>query len=258
MVMGHSILPLTLRKENIMFNSFAEFFKAVKTAEFDFAAIRDYIVSVYYEMTVNPDISEIWNGIMSLIAPIFKFVMIAVVVGCLLIAFFGKKIKGFLTFVGFFVLGFTAGIYFLTPIIPETVTIPGWLVGLVVAIVAAVIHRFLYYFVYALAVGYSVYIITFNGFYISSIASYTMGKALVCLFVSLICVIIAFAVRKYIEMVGTAALGAYLATVVFIKNIYDFSALPIFASAPWVAILIPTAVIGILGAIVQIKTRRRY
>ncbi len=248
-----------LGKENFMtFTSFKDFFTALKSAELDFGAIWEFIRNTYYEMTANPDLSAIWDGIMSFIGPVYKTVMTFAVIGCVLIAFFGKKIKGFLTFGFFFVMGFALGTHFLAPIIPEAVVIPGWLVGLVVSIVAAVIHRFLYYILYAVAVGYSIYILSFNGFYFASEVSYTAGKALVCLAIAAVCTVVAFLFRKYIEMVGTAALGAWLASWLFANYIYAYSALPVFSGAPWVAILIPTVIIGTLGAIVQVKTRRRY
>ncbi len=241
-----------------MFASFADFFNALKTASFGFGEIWQYIVSVYYDVTTNPDISSIWNGFLTSIAPIYKTIMTIVVIACILVAFFGKKIKGFLSFTFFLVIGFVIGAHFLAPVIPDAVVIPTWLVGIVVGIVAAVIHRFLYYILYAVFVGYSVYILTFNGFYIASVASYTAGKAMVCLIISLVCVLLAFLFKKYVEMIGTAILGGWLASWVFANYIYAYNKLPLFANAEWLALLLPTVIIAVLGSIVQIKTRRRY
>ena len=241
-----------------MFNSFAEFFTAVKEARFGFGEIWDYIVSLYYEMTVNPDISSIWNGFMSVIEPIYKTVMTLAVVGCIIIAFFGKKLKGFLSFVFFFVIGFALGTHLLAPIIPEAVKIPGWLVGLVVALVSGVLYRFLYYILYVLTVGYGSYLLIFNGFYLSKEVTYTTGKAIVCLVVAAVVVAAALIFRKYIEMVGTAFLGGWLAAWVFANYIYAYTLLPVFAKVQWLGLLIPAVIIAAFGSVVQIKTRRRY
>ena len=47
-----------------MFTNFSEFLTCVKEARFSFRYIWEAIVSLYYDITANPDISVIWNSLM--------------------------------------------------------------------------------------------------------------------------------------------------------------------------------------------------
>ncbi len=239
-------------------NGFVAFWNSFKSAEYSFRDVFLYFRSIVDEIAANPNISSIWDGFLSAIAPLYKTIMTLAVLSCILIAFFGKKIKGLLTFLFFSNLGFAVGTHFLGPLIPEAVAIPDWVVGIVVALLTAVLHRFLYYAMYALAAGYTVYILSYNVFYLVNGITFSVARAIVCLSISLIFIVVAFIFRKYIEMVGTAALGGWLAAIVFARTLYPYNMLPIFVNMQWLAYLIPTIVIGIPGAIVQIKTRRRY
>jgi MFS family permease len=249
---------LILRKEKQMFSSFAEFFNCVKEARFNFSVIGEAIASLYYDITQNPDISAIWNGIMNAIQGSYQAVMTLFVIGCILVALFGKKIIGILKFLFFLVVGFALGTHLLTPLFPANVQIPGWIMGLVVGIISAVLARFLYLILYTVSIGYGTYILVYNGFQMQSNATYTAGKALACLIVALIVVVAAIIFKKYVEMAGTAMLGGWCASLIFTKCIYNYVALPFLTGIEWLGILIPTLIIAVIGVIVQVKTRRRY
>lgn len=241
-----------------MFTNFSEFFTCVKEARFSFRYIWEAIVSLYYDITANPDISVIWNSMMESIESIYRLVMTLLVVGCVVIALFGKKMLGFLKFVFFFIIGFALGTHFLAPVLAETVEIPGWIVGIVVALVAAVLYRFLYIVLYTVTAGYGMYILAYHGFYLQEEPVYTSGKAVGCLIAAAVAILFVLIFKKYIEMIGTAALGGWLASWIFANYIYNFTVFPIFSGITWVAILVPAVIIAVLGSAVQIKTRRRY
>lgn len=241
-----------------MFTNFSEFFTCVKEARFSFKYIWEAIVSLYYDITVNPDISAIWESMMSGIASVYRLVMVLLAVGCVIIAFFGKKMIGFLKFIFFFVVGFALGTHLLTPVISEAVVIPGWIVGTVVALVSAVLYRFLYIVLYSAVAGYGMYILAYHGFYLQGESVYSGGKAIGCVIAAVIAVAVALIFKKYIEMLGTAALGGWLASWIIANFVYNFTTFPIFGGITWVAILVPAVIISALGAVVQIKTRRRY
>ncbi len=241
-----------------MFTNFSEFFTCVKEARFSFKCIWEAIVSLYYDITVNPDISAIWEAMMGGIESIYKLVMMLLAVGCVIIALFGKKMIGFLKFVFFFVIGFALGTHLLTPVISEAVTIPGWIVGTVIALVSAVLYRFLYIVLYSAVAGYGMYILAYHGFYLQGESTYSNEKAVGCLILAVVAVVVAIIFKKYIEMIGTAALGGWLACWIFANFVYNFTYFPIFDGITWVAILVPAVIIAALGAVVQIKTRRRY
>lgn len=238
--------------------AFADFFASVKEAKFGFDVIWEFIVSLYYEITANPDISVIWNGLMNGMEPARSIIMTVLVILSVVVALFGKKMIGFLKFLFFFIVGFALGTHLLAPLLPPEFTIPAWIIGLIIAIVAGVLYRFLYIALYSVTVGYGAYILFYNGFYLSEAPTFTVGKALLCLALAAVVLVIAFVFKKFIEMIGTAALGGWLASSLFATEIYDFTKWSIFGNAQWVGILVPTMIIGILGAFIQIKTRRIY
>ncbi len=238
--------------------NFADFFNALKEARFGFTTIRDAIFGLYQSITQNPDIQPLWGWFMSVIAPFFTIVIAGLILFSLICTFFGKKMMGFLKFLAFLIIGFFLGMHFLAPLIPASVPIPSWVVGLVVGIVASVLSKFLYLAIYAVSIGYSMYIFAYWGFYIPQDIQHTDTRALICLAIAVVTVIIAFVVRKYFEMLLTAVGGAYVATMYFIWFFYNFLKLPFLVGFEWIAILVVVGVIALLGFAVQVKTRRRY
>lgn len=238
--------------------SFAEFFTTLKEGRFGFGVIKDAVVNLYYSITENPDIVPIWNWIMNLIEPIFGVVTVVLLAVALIGVFFGKKALPFYKFVFFFIVGFALGVHLLAPIIPDVVTIPSWVVGIVLAVVVAVLYKFLYYALYALCFGYSAYILAYYGCFFIKEPVYTPTRAAICVIIAVAVICLAFVLRKYIEMLGTAALGAFMTTKIFISFVYDFTEFPFLAGIEWVGILVVSIILGLLGFIVQFKTRRRY
>ena len=241
-----------------MFSSFSEFFVCVREAKFTFGVIWDYIVSFYYALTENPSISAVWNGIMDVFHPVSIIFMLVVVAVCLAVAFFGRKIMPILKFLSFFVLGFVFGTHLLAPLLPPEVSIPDWIIGIVLALIAAVLSRFLYVILYVTAVGYSAYVLIYYGFYLQLDAMYSGSRVAAGIIAAVIAIVLALLFRKYIEMAGTAALGAFCAVWVFRNYVYDFTTWQLFGGNVLVAVLVTTILVGLLGLFVQFKTRRRY
>ncbi len=241
-----------------MYASFGEFFVALKEARFGFGAFWQWVTDLYYSMTVNPDIAVVWNWLMNLIRPIYAVVPYVLILLSLSISFFGRKMMPVLKFVFFFVIGFALGVHFITPLLGRVVAVPGWVCGLVIGVVSAVIYRFLYMGAYAVACLYSVYILCYSGFYISPAVEHSTGRALLCLGISAVAVILAFMLRKYLEMLGTAMLGGYLVAVIFRGFIFDYRQLAFLASTPKVGAFLIAFLIGIPAAVFQYKKRRKY
>lgn len=241
-----------------VFTNFSEFLNCVKEARITFDVIRQWILSVFKSITENPDVQSVWQGIMTLIAPVYTSVIVIAIVCCLLTAFFGKKIIGVLKFFLFFVLGFFLAIHFLAPILPPQIDVPAWIIGLVVALIAAVLARFLYTLIYLVLFAYGTYASVFFLILLNPAESYTDTKAIVCLVISVAVTVLAFVFRKYIEMTATAIFGSWAAAALFAGNIHDFSSWPLFGGKAWLGIFIATVLFACLGLFVQIKTRRRY
>ncbi len=241
-----------------MFSNFSEFLVCLREAKFTFGVIWDYIVSLYYAVTENPSVSVVWNGIMDGFRPVSIMFMLVIVAVCLVVALFGQKLLPILKFCAFFVAGFALGTHLLSPLLPPEVNIPDWIVGIVVALIAAVLSRFLYIILYVTVVGYGTYVLAYYGFYLQLDAMYSNSRMVVCIIASLVAIVLSLVFRKYIQMVGTAVLGAWCATWVFANYVYNFTAWSLFGGNAWVGILVGTVIISLLGTFVQFKTRRRY
>ena len=174
------------------------------------------------------------------------------------ISFFGQKMAGVLKFCLFFVSGFITGVEFLSPLLPEAISIKSWIIGLVAAIIVAVLYKYLYYILLMISVGYSVYRICFTGFFISATAQYTAGKALVSLGVAAAAVILALIFHKWIERLLTAAFGGALTAFAFNYGIYRFTALSFLVGREWLGIVVVGGVVALIGFIYQVKRREVY
>ena len=241
-----------------MFTNFSEFVSCVKEARFTFDVVWQWISSVFKDIAADPDVLAIWNGLMRAVTPIHIFFVTLLIGFCLVSAFFGKKIIGVIKFCAFFVAGFGIGAHFLSPLLPPQINIPSWIIGLVFALIVAVLSRFLYLLLYSVIFGYGTYVLVFYGFFLNKTAAYSPGKAVGCVIMAIIVLVLALVFRKYIEMALTSFLGAWGETLLFTYQIYNFAAWSIFGGNEVVGILVLTLVLTALGLIVQIKTRRRY
>lgn len=233
-----------------VFESFLDFFKALKEAEFDFEALEEFIFDLYTAiMFNNSDMIKILSSIEGFMDTISAFIPYIVIVAMLVVALFGKKLLSILKFLTFFVVGFGLGVYFIPPLLEDIVNIPGWVSGLVVGILAAVLYRFVYIVLYSVAVCYSVYILV----------EISLGQPIVSLVVALVALILAFILKKYIEMLGTAMIAGYVIAITVSTSIYDYTTeLNFLDGIEWVGILVVTLIVAIPGFLFQFKTRKRY
>ena len=235
-----------------------EFFYSVREARFNLRMLWEWVVSTFNSMTETPDIQGVWNGLMTFVAPIYTSFIWILVVACLLSAFFGRKIMGAVRFCVFFIIGFFAGIYFLAPILPAKIGIPAVVAGLVIALIAAILSKFLYTLVYVFFFGYGAYSTLLSLLLLNPTAAYSNTKAILCLAVSVVVVILALVFRKYIEMALTSFFGALGAAVLVDANVYKFTALSLFGANARFALIIVAGVVALLALFVQVKTRRLY
>ena len=119
-------------------------------------------------------------------------------------------------------------------------------------VVSGVLSKLLYILFYAIVSGYSIYIVFCGGIIVP-----LAGNYVVALIAAVAAIVLAFILRKYIEMAGTAMLGGFgVATVV--RSFYDFTTWYLFVGNEWLGMLILTLIVAILGMIVQFKTRERF
>ncbi len=233
------------------------FLNNVKEAYYSIGATWSNIVNLYYDITENATISAIWKAIMNAASSSYTLFVLIFVMACLSVVFFGQKMLEFIKFIFCFVVGFALGVHLLASLLPPSVPIPPWIIGLVVALVVSVLYRFVYIGLYAVSFGYCMYVLCYHGFYLKS-GFFTKGNPFICLIVAAVVVTLAFLAKKYIEMLGTAVIGSWAAVMLFTTQLYDFTAWGIFGGNHWVGIFIPMALLSISGMIVQVRTRRRY
>ena len=242
----------------IVFESIGAFFQALIQGEFGFYELWEYFVNLYYAVTKAPDVMNIWAALMKVIDPIYSVVPYIIIILCLVVAFFGKKLMPVLKFLGCFLVGFVCGVYFIGPSLMPIINVPPWVCGLVLAIIAAVLYRFIYLAAYGVSVCYFSYLLCYMGFYMREGVEHTTSKSMVCLAIALGVTVVSFIFIKYIEMLGTAALGGYLISFTIRCMIYDYKALDWLQETPWVGAGVITLIVAVPAFIFQYKTRQRY
>lgn len=237
----------------------ATFFNAVKNAEYGLMEIRDAIVGTYWYISENADVADIWSKVFGPVwsfAPYVAFLFLALgVVNC----FFGKKLLPVTKFFACLWLGFMYGIAFVAPLLDiVTFQVPHWVMGAVVAVVAAVLCKAVYFAAYLVAFGYLGYYACYHAFGIEFLQPYLAENMLYALVAAIVCIVLAFIFRKYLEMLLTSFAGGFVAVVFFSKSVYDLTSLPFAAGHAGLTLLGFTLLLTLLGMIVQVKTRKRY
>ncbi|MBQ9085330.1 MAG: hypothetical protein IJY24_06720 [Clostridia bacterium] len=229
------------------------FFDNVVNARFGFDVIYSGIIGLIENIKTNTNILAWWNATWEFLSIIGIWIFIALGLISLIVALFGKKMFSVLRFTAFFVAGFICGVYWLSPLVlPVIPTLPTWVIGLVGGVVSGVLSKLLYILFYAIAAGYSVYIVFCGGMIVP-----LTGNFVVALIAAVAAIVLAFLLRKYIEMAGTAMLGGFGAATV-IRYFYDFTTWELFVGREWLGMLLFTLIIAIAGFFVQFKTRERF
>ena len=237
--------------------TFMDFINSLVTGKFDFAALGEFFRVTGENIKANADLMGLWETVLSATAS-FAFVIpiIGIAFG-LIELIFGKKLVPVQRFLFCAVCGFFAGILYISPLINSMFPLPYYISGIVIAIVAAVLCKFIYFILLALAAGYSVYIVSINGL-IPMLGDFTRGNWLIGLIAVAVAIILVFALRKYVEMLGTSVLGAFINSRIVATSYFDYRALEFLGGFGWLAELVVVAVIALIGFIIQIKTRKRY
>ena len=184
---------------------------------------------------------------------------IAIMVLCLAVGFFGRRISGVVRSVLFFAVGFVASVYWVVPMIPADIPVPGYAVGLVAGLLAAVLSSLIYNLAYVGIIGFDVYNVCFNALIFTEVTSAIKGNLAASLGIAFAAVMIALAVRKYLEMLITAAAGgigiAYFAdTILHYSETYAGN----FGIEPTVLLIIAGAVVAVPMFLYQYYNRVIY
>ena len=224
-----------------------EFFSKVISGDFCFDALKESIIRFNETVATHPDMTFLSNFFNSL-AGVMPYVTIAIM---FLFLFFGKKLLPQIKFVCSFFVGFGLGVYLLAPTVDGIISgVPAWVSGLVIALLLLAINR-LFYFLFFISAAFFTSFVLLN--------SFLNFGALLLLSVAAVGVIIALIFKKYAEMLGTAFLGAFIMLKEINSSLLAFNTEINLGSAFSIELLSVIAVIiGVIGFIVQIKTRKRY
>lgn len=234
-------------------------FLPIAEATYDFKFILDFMYEfIFINLAADANIVGLWELFLGLIEPYMVYVPFVLIALCLLPALLGKRIFSFLRFLAFFGAGFILSVHLLTPLIePFIPGLPAWVVGIITGLVAAVLSKFLYYIGYAVFAGYAVYIIIYKGMILPEVMTFATGNMYVSLAFAAGAIILAFLLRKYIEMMGTSLLGAW-GIAETVRLWWNYPALDAFVGIEFIPVLVATLALGIIFFIIQFVTRVRY
>ncbi len=224
-------------------------FQEIINAEFDFAAIKDFLFKIYTHPGVSGWLDKITAFIDSFPPAAFAYAVALAAIGCLFMCL-GKRFMVMpLAFVTSFAVGFAGGVTFVGPklaaLVGAYIPINPTVVGLVLGGIGAFLFVPIYYALLAGGSFYAVYLVI----YPLSCAILGQGTGMIVGLGVGACVAASVMLfRKWFEMLGTSALGGYLVMIAANKLVLLPSKVNI---AIW-------AVLALTGFVVQIKTRKKY
>ena len=184
-----------------------------------FIMFTSILNSVMNESSIAPFVATCKEYIASL-GLLFPFIIVCL---GLIVGLFGRRLSDAIRFLLLFAIGFVASVHWVAPIIQGFVpAIPAYAIGLALGIFAAVMSRFIYNVVYIGAIGFDTYNICFNALFLAELTAFTKGNLPVSVGAAVVAVVIALLLRKYLEMIITAAAGG-VAIAYFAKQLFDYT-----------------------------------
>ncbi len=237
--------------------SISTIFENIKNGTFKWSSFTELYTSQSDAFKAEADIAPIWDkitGWLEVVAPYMAYILLAV---GLIVALFGKKLLPIAKFLGFFLIGFGAGVLYLSPVVDKVWAIPSWIVGLVIGVIAAVFCKIFYYLLVALVSGYAMYSVCYTAGVLPAVTKFTEGNLLYSLIAAAVVILIVLLLLKWVEMLGTAFLGGYLFTV-SLNTAVNFMGLDFIQNFKTIVFWVIVGIVALVGFIVQVKTRKRY
>ena len=218
-----------------MFNMFTTILDSV---------LADASIAPYYAM---------YEGFAASLGQLFPFLLIAL---CFFVGMFGGRFSGLIRVLLLFSVGFIASVYWAAPFIQQFFPqIPALWIGLAAGVVAAVFSRLVYNLAYIGCIGFDVYNICFGALFFAELTVHTQGNNQLSLLVAAGAVLIALFLRKYLEMLVTAAAGG-IGVAFFVKPLFDYTVF--FGGDPIVPVVIVGSIIAIFLFLYQYRSRVYY
>jgi len=210
------------------------------------------INSVLGEASIAPFVAS-YDTFVASLGSVYPILLVAL---CLIVGLFGRRMSGLIRVVFIFAVGFVASVFWLSPIITNLIpAIPAYAVGIAFGILAAVLSRMIYDLVYIGCIGFDTFNICFNALFLVELTGFTKGNLALSLGIAVVATIIALLLRKYLEMIITAAIGG-IGIAHFAKMFVDYTVH--FNLDPGTSVLVVGAVLAIPMFIYQYYNRVLY
>lgn len=194
-------------------------------------------------MLQEPSIAPYYEIISGFLATFGLLLPVLAIVLSFVVGLYGRRLSGVIRVVLLFAIGFIASVHWLAPIVADYAPeIPALFVGLAAGCLVAVLSKMIYNLVYIGCIGFDVYNICFSALFFVEVTSLTQGNMYASLAVAAVAVLLALAVRKYLEMIITSAAGG-LGVAFFMKSLFDYTVyLPYEATVSILAVGVLVAV----------------
>ena len=230
------------------------FFSKFKAGEYGYKALGESVKNFNEKVVTHDELTSLIDTL-GQFSTILLYIMMA---SMLLFVFFGKKLLPLIKVVSCFAVGFGVGVCYIDGMIDKVVEIPAIVSGLVIAVLAVIIYRLIYVLFFAAFTFFGVFTLCNAAFGDALTNMLGDSKGLVLMGVAAVFVLVAFLLRKYVEMLGTSVLGGFVFAKLLKKLVWDFTAIGLFEEHVWIPYLVITVVLALPGFIVQVKTRKRY
>ena len=210
-----------------------------------------------FDVLADPSVAPYYDMAVSYAMQYKLYVMIAAALMVFLIGFYGQRLFGLVRWSALFAAGFILGAGMLTPMLKVYApSANALLIGVFCGLVVAVLSRFAYNAVIIAIVGFDVFNICFNALLLPILTNYTKGDAVMSAGVALACILLAFILRKYAEMLVTAGIVGFALPIAINRFVFDFAAyVPL---EPEMTVFIVGAVLTAIMFRWQFKHRVRY
>lgn len=227
---------------------------SLMNATITITGILNYLKDMVAKALADTAVAGIFSTVKGLLNPVWAYRYILLMVLALVVALFGKRMFGLLKFFGGFEAGFVVGVVFLAP---KLTFLPSYVIGAVIGLVVALLMKFLYYVLLVGGVGYGMYYIAFAAPVLPVVFNFTKGNLLFSAVAAVVAVVLVLVLRKWLEMLGTAAAGAYMLTYA-LTFVYDVRTIGFLANYGDIPLYVIMGLVTLVGFVIQVKTRKKY
>ena len=227
---------------------------SLMNATITITGILNYLKDLVAKTLAETAVAGVLDTVKGLLNPVWAYRYIVLMVLALVVALFGKRMFGLLKFLGGFFAGFCVGVVFLAP---KLTFLPSYVTGAVIGLVVALLMKFLYYVIVVAGVGYSAYYVAFSAAVLPAVFNFTKGNLLFSAIVAVVAVVLVLVLLKWVEMLGTALVGAYVLTYA-LTFVYDVRTIGFLANYGDIPLYVIMGVVALVGFIIQVKTRKKY